>query len=563
MTVKILPVGIDIEQLQAVIASPETKSKVRELQDRFEDKIVLLGVDDIDIFKGISLKFLAVEKLLEEHPSLCGRAVLVQIANPARSQGKDIQEVQEETQSIARRINAKYGSPGYSPIIMLDGGPLMPTYERVSYYAVAECCIVNPVRDGMNLVPYEYTVCRQGSPLALGKSPKTSMIVVSEFVGCSPSLSGAIRVNPWNVDAVADAINMAIKRPEEEKQLRHDKHYKYVSSHDVAYWARSFDQDLQRACKDHFTKRCWGIGFGLSFRVVALGRNFRKLSVEHIVSSYAKSCSRLVLLDYDGTMMPDSTVDKTPSKEVIDVLTALCSDEKNVVFVVSGRGKCSLSSWFDSCLKLGLSAEHGYFTRWSPDSPWESCGLAADIEWKSIVEPVMRHYTEATDGSYIEHKETALVWHHQEADPDFGSCQAKELLDHLENVLANEPVVVKRGQHIVEVNPQGISKGIVARNLIATMSGRGKPPDFILCIGDDRSDEDMFETIMGSSPASSAPLPATCNVFACTVGKKPSKAKYYLDDTVDVINLLQGLAAASSKPDRGGPHLQVSFEGSF
>lgn len=66
----------------------------------------------------------------------------------------------------------------------------------------------------------------------------------------------------------------------------------------------------------------------------------------------------------------------------------------------------------------------------------------------------MRSYMEATDGSSIEFKESALVWHHQDADPDFGSCQAKELLDHLESVLANEPVVVKRGQHIVEVKPQ-------------------------------------------------------------------------------------------------------------
>lgn len=66
----------------------------------------------------------------------------------------------------------------------------------------------------------------------------------------------------------------------------------------------------------------------------------------------------------------------------------------------------------------------------------------------------MRLYTEATDGSNIESKESALVWHHQDADPDFGSCQAKELLDHLENVLANEPALVKRGQHIVEVKPQ-------------------------------------------------------------------------------------------------------------
>lgn len=77
-----------------------------------------------------------------------------------------------------------------------------------------------------------------------------------------------------------------------------------------------------------------------------------------------------------------------------------------------------------------------------------------DFDWKKIAEPVMALYTESTDGSFIEHKDSAMVWHHQEADPHFGSAQAKELLDHLESVLANEPVMVKRGQHIVEVNPQ-------------------------------------------------------------------------------------------------------------
>lgn len=71
-----------------------------------------------------------------------------------------------------------------------------------------------------------------------------------------------------------------------------------------------------------------------------------------------------------------------------------------------------------------------------------------------MAEPVMKLYTESTDGSYIEMKESALVWHHQDADPGFGSCQAKEMLDHLESVLANEPVAVKSGQCIVEVKPQ-------------------------------------------------------------------------------------------------------------
>lgn len=77
-----------------------------------------------------------------------------------------------------------------------------------------------------------------------------------------------------------------------------------------------------------------------------------------------------------------------------------------------------------------------------------------DLGWKQNAHPVMMLYTETTDGSMIEMKDTSMVWCYEDADPDFGSCQAKELLDHLESVLANEPVTVKRGQNCVEIKPQ-------------------------------------------------------------------------------------------------------------
>ncbi|KAI4314292.1 hypothetical protein L6164_027215 [Bauhinia variegata] len=560
--IKILPVGIHMGRLESVLNLPSTSIKMKEIQEEFKGRKVIVGIDDMDIFKGISLKLLAVEQLLQQNQDLHGKVVLVQIVNPARGSGKDVQEAKKETYLIAQRINDTYGSHHYQPVILIDRP--VPRFEKSAYYAVAECCIVNAVRDGMNLVPYKYIVCRQGTPKldeALGRKSEythTSMLVVSEFIGCSPSLSGAIRVNPWDVDAVADALNSALTMCDSEKQLRHEKHYRYVSSHDVAYWARSFMQDLERACKDHYTKRCWGIGLGLGFRVVSLSPGFRKLSIDHIVSAYKRTNRRAIFLDYDGTIVPQSSIVKAPSPEVISVLNTLCNDPKNTVFIVSGRGRDPLSDWFDSCKMLGLAAEHGYFLRWSRDSEWESSHLSADLEWIKIVEPVMRLYTEATDGSNIEVKESALVWHHQDADPDFGSCQAKELLDHLESVLSNEPAVVNRGKHIVEAKPQGISKGLVAENVLLTMVNDGNPPDLIICIGDDRSDEDMFESI--SRSVSSPSMRITPEIFACTVGRKPSKAKYYLDDSADVVKLLQGLATASNPKPRYLAHFQVSFE---
>lgn len=553
VSIKILPVGIHIGQLQSVLNLPDTKAKVAELRDQFRGQTVVLGVDDMDIFKGISLKLLAMEQLLIQHPDKRGKVVLVQIANPARGRGKDVQEVQSETTATVSRINGTFGRQGYKPVVLIDT-PLQ-FFERIAYYVIAECCLVTAVRDGMNLIPYEYIICRQGNEkldetLRLNPStPKKSMLVVSEFIGCSPSLSGAIRVNPWNIDAVAEAMDTALIVSEAEKQMRHEKHYRYVSTHDVAYWARSFLQDLERACRDHVRRRCWGIGFGLGFRVIALDPNFRKLSVEHIVSSYKRTKSRAILLDYDGAMMLPGSITTTANTEVVGILNSLCRDPKNVVFLVSGKGRNTLTEWFSACENLGLAAEHGYFVRTNHEADWETCVSVPDFDWKQIAEPVMQLYTETTDGSTIETKESALVWSYQYADPDFGSCQAKELLDHLESVLANEPVSVKSGQHIVEVKPQGVNKGIVAEHFLSTMQQKGMLPDFVLCIGDDRSDEDMFEVILSARDS----LSPVAEVFACTVGQKPSKAKYYLEDTTEIVRMLQGLANASEQAARNVP----------
>ncbi|CAO2819634.1 unnamed protein product [Amaranthus hypochondriacus] len=547
VSIKILPVGIHMGQLSSVMNLPETEVRVAELREQFKGQTVMLGVDDMDIFKGISLKLLAMEQLLLQHPDKRGKVVLVQIANPARGRGKDVQEVQCETNATVKRINETFGKVGYKPVILIDT-PLQ-FYERIAYYVIAECCLVTAVRDGMNLIPYEYVISRQGNEKldrALGlapTSPKRSMLVVSEFIGCSPSLSGAVRVNPWNIDCVAEAMESALSIPDSEKQLRHEKHHRFVSTHDVAFWARSFLQDLERACREHVRRRCWGIGFGLGFRVVALDPSFRKLSTEHIVSAFKRTKNRAILLDCDGTMMMQSSVSTNPDSEAVKILNSLCRDPKNVVFLASGKDRRKLTEWFSSCENLGIAAEHGYFVRYNNDTEWEISKPLSNFDWKHVAEPVMQLYAETTDGSFIETKESALVWNYRHADRDFGSCQAKELLDHLESVLANEPVSVKSGQYIVEVKPQGINKGLVAERLLATMQQKGMLPDFVLCIGDDRSDEDMFEVI--ASARTTPSLSPVAEIFACTVGQKPSKAKYYVEDTGEILRMLEGLAEAS------------------
>ncbi|KAK8956413.1 putative alpha,alpha-trehalose-phosphate synthase [UDP-forming] 10 [Platanthera guangdongensis] len=257
-------------------------------------------IDDMDIFKGINLKLLSLEVLFNGYPSLVGKVVLVQIVNTVRSSGKDADDVRTEAMSLAQRINLLYGAQGYNPVALIDHS--IPFHEKIAFYAAADCCIVNAVKDGMNLVPYEYVICRQGTDemdklrkICCG-SPRTSALIVSEFVGCSSSLSGAFRINPWSVEDVADALRKAICMGEYEKQLRHRKNYDWL----------------------------------LLFCLVS--RSFRLAMWSHLTRGAPGGQSSWITMGQSRQMH-------------------------------FGRGRDSLAEWFLACNSLGIAAEHGYFTR--------------------------------------------------------------------------------------------------------------------------------------------------------------------------------------------------------
>jgi trehalose 6-phosphate synthase/phosphatase len=454
--------------------------------------------------------------------------------------------------------------------------------------------VVTATRDGMNLLPYEYITCRQGpTDTVLGTadgypSPRSSTLIMSEFVGCSSSLSGAFRVNPWNVDDIADTMYRAAMLSEVEAEARHEKHWKYISEHTVSYWAASNISELQRATEKLGNVRCYGLGFGLNFRVVTLDPNFQRMDRVVCAVDYAATTRRVILLDYDGTLVPSTTYDQPPSAALLKLLRQLSGDRNNaMVCIVSGRERSKLDDWFASAVPaLGLLAEHGYWYKgpdWGDRAGWQCLAPAGTEEhiarWRTVVLPILEQYTDSTDGSFIKDKETSIVWNYCDSDPDFGSWQSKELMDHLESVLVNHPVDVFTGNGHVEIKPQGVSKGSAAQMFLGADAGKhlrreaagggggaeggagagdggdaGRKVDFILAVGDDRSDEETFiaieECIADPNSAvmrsTACPLPGTVQaaghdhlcVYVSTVGQKPSKADYYLDDPEDVVQLL-------------------------
>ncbi|KAF6167793.1 hypothetical protein GIB67_027571 [Kingdonia uniflora] len=172
-----------------------------------------------------------IETMSSHFQSFLPKKLPFTLVNPARGSERNLDELQTEINVSCKRINKEFGYTGYEPIVYIDK-PLSIS-EGIAFYSIAECVVVSAIRDGMNLTPYEYIVCRQGvSGLGSGSDSsgiKKSMLVVSEFVGCSPSLSGAIRINLWNIKTIGEALNEAISMAESKKQLLHEKHYRYVA----------------------------------------------------------------------------------------------------------------------------------------------------------------------------------------------------------------------------------------------------------------------------------------------------------------------------------------------
>jgi len=236
------------------------------------------------------------------------------------------------------------------------------------------------------------------------------------------------------------------------------------------------------------------------------------------------------LLDYDGTLVPFVADPKLarPDQEVLELLTELAAATGNDVAIVSGRPRRDLEEWFRA-LPVSLVAEHGVWLRpkgcdWRMLKP-----LTAD--WKERVRPILQLYVDRLPGALLEEKEFSLAWHYRRADPDQASRRARELLDALAGFTRNVDVQVLEGNKVLEVRNTGVSKGTAATEWLG-----GLGADFILAIGDDWTDEDLFRA-----------LPPTA--YSVRVGLANTAARYYLINHTGVRRVLRELSQA--RPEEG------------
>ena len=499
--VNTFPMGIDYEKFRkaAKLHKKLKKSQQSELKIQLDlhkktadDSKLILSIDRLDYTKGVINRIRAFEIFLEQNPGYHEKVRLVMLSVPSRSDVPEYMKLKRETDEYVGKINGRFATINWTPIWYYYRS--MSFDDLIDLYMMSDIAMITPVRDGMNLVAKEYIATRIDSD---------GVLILSEMAGASKELYDAITVNPFDLDGMAKGILKAIKMPIDEQKRRNKTMQKRLSRYTIKYWAKDYYAALNK--------------LATSSRETTAKKIDKKI-IDKIKSKYDKAKKKLFLLDYDGTLVsfhhkPDAAI---PKKDVINILNKLSL--KNEVAIISGRDKNFLEKWFGN-LNITLFAEHGHSKK-EGGGKWVESNV--NNNWKDNFIPIFQNFTDRTPGTFLEEKENCLVWHYRKTDPELANDRVVELKTII-NSLISENLLMMDVKKAIEITNININKGTAVNDILEK-----EDYDFILCAGDDVTDENMFSVL-------------SKDAFTIKVGGQITKASFFVENNIEMIDVLKNL----------------------
>jgi trehalose 6-phosphate synthase/phosphatase len=490
------PMGIDFDNYADGAESVPAVREANKLRKRTHGRKIVLSVDRLDYTKGIPGRLRAFDRLLEQHPEWRGNVNLVCVAVPSRTKVEEYRLLKEEVDRLVGSINGRWSSMDWVPVRYLYRG--LPFPQLVGMYAAADVCCVTPLRDGMNLIAKEYcAACTEDD----------GVLMLSEMAGAARELREAVLVNPNDSEAMVEALHVSLSMPQEERIPRMRSMRDRVRRYTIQRWVQDF---LDRLAEIRLQQ----------------SQGARRLDAHAragLIQAFKASNKRVLLLDYDGTLMPFAAhpAAVTPDPIVVKLVQRLSTQPGTELVIISGRERETLDRWLGH-IPVSMIAEHGAWLR-SDTGEWVTIE-PMDAEWKKRLSPVMEMFVDRTPGSFLEEKEYSLVWHFREVAPGLAQTRVAELHEALSGMLRDHQLGAMDGNRTVEVKRAEVNKGRAAHRWMS-----GEDVGFVLAIGDDRTDEDTFEA-------------APDDAWTIKVGAGPTAARYSMDSVVAVRELLAELA---------------------
>ena len=501
VVVDTFPMGIDYEKFESAASAhlqhgdtekSELKNQLEVHKKSSENSKLILSIDRLDYTKGVVNRMKAFDLFLSKYPEYLEKIRLVMLTVPSRANVPDYKKLKKETDEIVGRINGKYATVNWTPIWYYYRS--MAFDDLIDLYMTSDIAMITPVRDGMNLVAKEFVATRVNGD---------GVLILSEMAGASKELHEAVLVNPFDRNAMADAIKDAITMPQAEQKMRNKEMQKRLRRYTVNYWAKEFMTSLGRVTEE---------------KEQGLVTEFAASVTEAVTHQFHKAKHRLLLLDYDGTLVrfnenPELAI---PDQELLLLLKQLTKLPNTDVAIVSGRDQKFLMKWFGA-LPIILVAEHGYYVR-PKNKEWEAKAKRQN-KWMEDLNPIFDAFTDRTPGTHIEYKQNSLVWHYRKADPELAAGRVVELKTVLSSLISDKLSVMDMDKALEVVEHQ-INKGSAVMNLVDSAKH-----DFIFCAGDDVTDENMFTNLPDSA-------------ITVKVGRKLTEAKYYTDGIESILSIL-------------------------
>ena len=492
---ELFPLGIDFEKFHNSAKIPKVAEVKEGIYQGFAGKKVIFSVDRLDYTKGITHRLSGFERFLEMYPEWKEKIVFILVVVPSRQIVTKYGERRKMIEQQVGSLNGRFSTLKWQPIIYRYAQ--LSFAELCALYQASDLGLITPLRDGMNLVAKEYVACRE----------EQGVLILSELAGAANELSEAVLVNPFDKTEVAQAILTGLTMPVAEQRTKIQILQKRLKEYTVLHWVNDFLKQLDEVKEDQKNRETRHI---TSSELKTIGEKFKRADRRHL------------FLDYDGTLVPYTRHPRLaiPDKDLLNLLTMLSSDTKTDATIISGRDSKTLDDWFHN-LPVNLVAEHGAAIR-KKDGSWRY-EKEIDQSWKPIIRPTMELFTQRSPGAFIEEKNHTLAWHYRNVNPELGFIRSRELLDNLHHLLRNSPMQLIDGNKVIEVRMAGIDKGTVAKKMLEEDTY-----DFIMAVGDDKTDEDMFRALADKA-------------VTIKIGTGHTNAHYNLSNYTEVISLLNKL----------------------
>jgi trehalose 6-phosphate synthase/phosphatase len=488
------PMGIDYQGFENLSKSTDVINEIKTLRNKFQKQKIILSIDRLDYTKGILNRLQGFQLFLEQNPEWKGKVILLAVVVPSRIGVDKYSQMKEEIDEIIGTTNGTYGTDSWMPVIYQY--KYCNLKELSALYNISDIALITPLRDGMNLIAKEYLV---------SKTDDTGVLILSEMAGAAKELIETLMINPNHIEDIAASIKTALEMQENE-QIKINKILKgRLKSNTVVNWADNFIISLMyiKSKQTFFNRKLFD---------VTIKNKFMK--------DFRKARKKIIFLDYDGTLVPFSDEPKKaePDPELLNLLDKLTLVSGVYLVLISGREKNFMEEWFWK-IRTSLIAEHGVWVR-KRGKNWKLL-KRVDNKWKNKLKPVLLKYTDLLPGSFIEEKSYSLTWHYRKADAFHANIVTNDLIDNLYNLTANMDIQVLQGSKVIEIKSANINKGTAILDFQPE-----KNYDFVLSIGDDRTDEDMFKVLSEKA-------------YTIKVGISKSFARFNLFNYSDVRNLIK------------------------